>query len=117
MSAILDLGTVYSGDNYVNPIGGGVFVWLAPSNYLCEVIAANTNEVGNDKRIYIYIKHPGDDAQDHPEDHYGWLAYNLPLPGYNIYQTFRFAINPGDSVYVGGDGEISYHIQGIEQVY
>jgi hypothetical protein len=115
MSAIIDLATVYSGDEYV-PDVPGLNIWLSPAPYLCEVIATNTSETGDDKRIYIGIKHPGDDEQDHPEDHYGWLAYNLPLPGYNTYQTFRFAINAGDYVMIGGDSEVSYHVQGIEQV-
>ena len=115
MAYIADLGTYYSSDDAI-PYVPGLFLWQSPSNYLCEILATNTSEIGQDKKIYIFIKHPGDDEDTHPEDHYGWICYNLPLPGFNTYLTFRFAINAGDSIYIGGDSEISYHIQGIEQV-
>ena len=112
MSAILDLGT-----GYVNPartITNALTVFTASAPHLLEVIATETH--GEDGHIYIFIKHVGDDLETEPEDHYGWMAYNLPLPGYNSYQTFRFAINSGDSICVAGSAGVSYHVQGIEQV-
>ena len=112
MSAIIDLGTAY-----VDPaitIEDAITAFESNAAYLLEVIATETH--GEDGNIYIFIKHVGDDSQAEPEDFYGWMAYNLPLPAYNSYQTFRFAINSGDSICVAGSAGVSYHIQGIEQV-
>lgn len=112
MAAILDLGTAY-----VDPavgIGSAITAFTASAPHLLEVIATETH--GDDANIYIFIKHVGDDSQTEPEDFYGWMAYNLPLPAYNTYQTFRFAINASDSICVAGSAGVSYHVQGIEQV-
>lgn len=112
MSAILDLGTAY-----IDPaisISNAITAFTAPTPYLLEVIATETH--GDDANIYIFIKHVGDDLEESPEDYYGWMAYNLPLPGYNSFQTFRFAINAGDSICVAGSAGVSFHVQGIEQV-
>lgn len=112
MSAIIDLGTAHISTE--TAIEDAVVAFESEAVYLLEVIATDIS--GNDGNIYIFIKHTGDDAQTNPENHYGWMAYNLPLPGYNSYQTFRFAINNGDSICVAGSPGVSYHVQGIEQV-
>ena len=112
MSAIIDLGTAYVGTQ--TAVENAVVAFESNAAYLLEVIATETH--GDDGNIYIFIKHVGDDEQTEPEDYYGWMAYNLPLPGYNSYQTFRFAINNGDSICVAGSPGVSYHVQGIEQV-
>ena len=112
MAAILDLGTGYIGTAI--GIESSITLFTAPAPHLLEVIATETH--GEDANIYIFIKHVGDDLEDEPEDFYGWMAYNLPLPGYNSYQTFRFAINASDSICVAGSAGVSFHVQGIEQV-
>jgi hypothetical protein len=112
MAAIIDLGTAYLAEPLA--MSSAVVAFTSPAPYLLEVIATETH--GEDANIYIFIKHVGDDEEAEPEDFYGWMAYNLPLSAYNSYQTFRFAINTGDSICVSGSGGISYHVQGIEQV-
>jgi hypothetical protein len=112
MAAIIDLGTAYTTAEVA--IEEAIVAFESSAVYLLEVIATETS--GNDGNIYVFIKHTGDDSQTNPEEYYGWMAYNLPLPGYNSYQTFRFAINDGDSICVAGSPGVSYHVQGIEQV-
>lgn len=89
---------------------GGTTLFTASDNYLCSVIATNTEST--DATIYIYVIPSGATT----ESQYALLAYSLTLPGYNSYETFRFSVNNGDVVKVAGSANISYYIQGIDQV-
>jgi hypothetical protein len=88
----------------------GTTIFTASDNYLCSVIATNTS--ADDANIYIYVIPSGATT----ESQYALMAHNLLLPGYNSYETFRFAVNNGDVVKVAGSADVSYYIQGLDQV-
>lgn len=88
--------------------GSGINAFTADNNYLCSVVATNTT--ANDGVIYVTVKTAaGTEAGG------ALIAYNLPLPSYNSYETFRFGINNTDSIYVAGSAGIRYFVQGIVQ--
>lgn len=88
--------------------GSGTTVWTADGNYLCSVIATNTNAL--DAEIYITIKTSAGNESDG-----ALIAHKLPLPAYNSYETFRFGVNNTDSIRIAGPAGITYFVQGIEQ--
>jgi hypothetical protein len=94
-------GTVY---------GSGNVAFAATGSYLVSVIATNT--AATDAEIYIYIVPVGFTS----ETEFGLLAYKLPLPAYNSYETFRFGVNNTDEIYVAGSAGVRYLVQGISQV-
>lgn len=89
---------------------GGTTVFTATDNYLMSVVATNT--VSSEANIYVYVIPSGATTQAE----YALLAYNLPLSGYNSYETFRFGVNNGDVVKVAGSANVSFYAQGIDQV-
>jgi hypothetical protein len=89
---------------------GGTTVYTSTDNFLLSVVATNTDDT--DANIYVYVIPSG--ATTSAE--YGLIAYNLPLSGYNTYETFRFGVNNGDVVKVAGSAGVSYYVQGIDQV-
>ena len=88
--------------------GSGINAFTADNNYLCSVIA--TNATANDGVIYVTVVPATESESDG-----ALIAYNLPLPSYNSYETFRFGINSTDSIYVAGSEGIRYFVQGIIQ--
>lgn len=106
MAGIQNLSIV--DDNTGTTFGSGINAFTATNNYLCSVIATNTT--ANDGIIYVTVVPAGEDEEDG-----ALIAYNLPLPSYNSYETFRFGINNTDSIYVAGSAGTRYFIQGIVQ--
>ena len=94
-------GTVY---------GSGNQAFAATGNYLVSVIATNT--AATDAEIYVYVV-PADWESN---TEWGLIAYKLPVPAYNSYETFRFGVNNTDSVWVAGSAGVRYFVQGILQV-
>jgi len=90
--------------------GEGIEAFAATGNYLLSVIAANT--ASTDAEIYVYSVPSGSTT----ETEWALVAYKLPLPAYNSYETFRFGVNNGDSVYVAGSAGVRYFVQGLEQI-
>jgi hypothetical protein len=90
--------------------GFGLSAFTATGDYLLSVIATNTTDT--DAEIYVYSVPFG---SSNPEE---WVlvAYKLPLPAYNSYETFRFGVNDTDTVYVAGSAGVQYSVQGIEQI-
>lgn len=88
-------------------------VFTAPSSYLVSVIA--TNESNLDGNIYVYVIPLGSTNYSDPTK-WATIAYNLPLPAKNSYETFRFGVNYSDEIYVAGSPGIKYFVQGINQV-
>lgn len=82
------------------------------SDYVASVIATNTT--GSTGAVYVYVI-PGGPTITNDSDNYGLIAYNLSISGYNTYETFRFALNQGDEVWVAGSAGIAYYLQGIDQ--
>ncbi len=88
--------------------GSGTNIWTSDANYLCSVIATNTNAL--DAEIYVTIK-----TSTGSETGGALIAHKLPLPAYNSYETFRFGVNNTDAIYIAGPAGITYFVQGIEQ--
>lgn len=88
--------------------GSGSLVWTADANYLVSVIATNTGST--DAEIYVTVK-----TSAGTEANGALIAYKLPLPAYNSYETFRFGVNNTDAIYIAGSAGIRYFVQGIEQ--
>lgn len=88
----------------------GTTLFTATDNYLLSVVATNT--VSSEANIYVYVIPSGAVSTDE----YGLITYNLPLSGYNSYETFRFGVNTGDVVKVAGSANVSFYAQGIDQV-
>ena len=89
-------------------VGSGTLVWTADANYLVSVIATNTG--ATDAEIYVTVK-----TATGTEAGGALIAYKLPLPAYNSYETFRFGVNNTDAIYIAGSAGIRYFVQGIEQ--
>lgn len=88
----------------------GIQAYTASGNYLVSVIVSNKGTLeGN---FYVYVVPSG---QINNPAAYGVIAYNLPLPDKNTYETFKFGINNTDSVYVAGSANFTYYVQGILQ--
>lgn len=88
----------------------GTTIFTASDNYLLSVVATNT--LSSEANVYVYVVPSGATT----EDQYGLIAHNLPLSGYNSYETFRFGVNNGDVVKVAGSAGVSFYAQGIDQV-
>jgi hypothetical protein len=89
-------------------LGDGAGIWVSTANYLVSVIATNTTAV--DGEISVVLKTVDEDEEDG-----ALIAYKLPLPAYNSYETFRFGVNNTDAVHIAGSAGIRYFVQGIEQ--
>jgi hypothetical protein len=89
-------------------VGSGTLIWTADANYLVSVIATNTS--ATDAEISVTVKTSGG-----TEAGGALIAYKLPLPAYNSYETFRFGVNNTDAIYIAGFAGIRYFVQGIEQ--
>ena len=87
---------------------GGTTVYTATDNYLVSVIATNTT--ASSQSVYIYVIPSGAS-----ETGYGLIAYNLTIPAYNSYETFRFGVNPTDVIKVAGPSGMAFYVQGIDQ--
>lgn len=110
MAGIQNLGTVddATGTTY----GFGIKAFDSNNNYLCSVIA--TNMTGTAGTINVYVVPQGATNYGNAET-WAPIAYNLPLPAYNSYETFRFGINNTDEIWVAGSAGVRYFVQGIVQ--
>lgn len=73
--------------------------------YLLSVICTNTGAVPDAVTIWV---------TDGVETAY--IIYNLEIPINDTYETFRFAIAPGDELLVKSNlGFVSFLVQGIDQ--
>ena len=86
----------------------GTTAFTSTDNYLVSVIATNT--AATDSEIYVYVVPSGAS-----ETGYGLIAYNLTIPAYNSYETFRFGVNPTDVIKVAGPSGMAFYVQGIDQ--
>lgn len=90
--------------------GSGNDIYVATGTELVSVIATNTET--ETKHVFIYTVATGDESTP---NNWGVIAYSLPISGYNTYETFRFAMNVGDTLYVAGSAGVRYFVQGISQ--
>ena len=88
----------------------GLPIFSSDGAYLVSVIATNTTDT--DAEIYVWTQPNGWTS----ESEFALIAYKLPLPAYNSYETFRFGVNSIDTVYVAGSAGVRYFLQGLEQI-
>lgn len=88
----------------------GVNIFSASTPQLVSVIAVNKTE--DPQNFYVYTIPAGSEATP---DEWGVICYNLPISAYNSYETFRFGMNPNDTIAVAGSAGMSYFVQGITQ--
>ena len=75
------------------------------AQYLLSVIATNVGVIP--AQINVWVTDSINTA---------YVAYNLAVPVSNTYETFRFAMAPGDDLLVKSDtGDVSFLVQGIDQ--
>lgn len=90
--------------------GSGTAIYTAAEPTLVSVIAANTTD--EDVFVYIYSVPTGSESN---QAAWGIIAYNLPISTGNSYETFRFAMNEDDDLYVAGSAGVAYFVQGAGQ--
>ena len=86
----------------------GTTLYTSADYYLVSVVATNTTAA--DVQVYVYVIPSGAS-----ETGYGLIAYNLTIPAYNSYETFRFGVNPTDVIKVAGPSGMAFYVQGIDQ--
>ena len=86
----------------------GTTLFTSTDYYLVSVVATNTPAA--DVQVYVYVIPSGAS-----ETGYGLIAYNLTIPAYNSYETFRFGVNPTDVIKVAGPSGVAFYLQGLDQ--
>lgn len=90
--------------------GSGHDLFTATEPMIVSVIISNKDEAT--KGSYVYTVPSGSELV--PAE-WGIIAYNLKITGYNTYETFRFAMNANDTLYVAGASDLAYFVQGTAQ--
>lgn len=108
MAAILRLAVHHSTMDTEYGYGTEVFNTTTPR--LVSVIATNKGEAA--AQVSIYTVPAGSESTP---NEWGVMAHQLPLSVGNSYETFRFGLNPNDSIYVAGSADVAYFVQGITQ--
>jgi hypothetical protein len=83
------------------------------SSYLVSVIAANTSALSSTScQVTIYIQPSGATGSSQ----YGYIANSLTIGTGQSFETFRFSLNAGDSIYVTSTtATASFLAQGVLQ--
>ena len=85
-------------------------IFTAGDPYLLSIIA--TNKSASAGTISVWVQPNGASA----ESQYAFIVYNLPVDGNNSYETFRFAINALDEVYVRStSSSVNFQAYGLAQ--
>lgn len=86
-------------------------IFTAGDPYLISIIAANKS-TSLSAKIRIWVQPSGSST---PSE-YAYMVYDLPLDASNTYESFRFAINATDDVYVQADtANVSFQAYGLVQ--
>lgn len=95
----------------LNPSAETATVAYTSSTYmLCSLIITNTTPETSEVTAYI-------STSTSTPSQYGYLCKDLPLSGFNTFETFRFALNIGDSLTVeSSTGSVSFILNGYDQL-
>jgi hypothetical protein len=86
-------------------------IYSAGDAYLVSVIGTNKS-TSQSSNIRIWVQPSGATL----ESEYAYIVYDLPIDASNSYESFRFAINAGDDVYVrASTADISFQVYGLVQ--
>jgi hypothetical protein len=89
------------------PTSSPTLLYTSTGDVLMSVIITNTT--GIDCEAYVYVETTSFPTA--PQ-----IAYKLPIPAYNSYETFRFATDLADEVFIAGSAGLVFYAQGIEQI-
>jgi hypothetical protein len=106
MAGIVPLA-VFTMNTASTPSSGAEVLYTSTGDVLMSVIITNTT--ATDGEAYVYI-----DTTSFPTS--PQIAYKLPIPAYNSYETFRFATDLADEVIIAGSEGLVFYAQGIEQI-
>lgn len=85
-------------------------IFTAGDPYLLSIIA--TNKSASAGTISVWVQPNGASA----ESEYAFIIYNLPVDGNNSYETFRFAVNALDDVYIRSNtASVNFQAYGLAQ--
>jgi len=88
-----------------------VSIFTATEPYLASIIATNTASATT-AEIRVWVQ-PFGSIQS---NEYAYIVYDLPVDALNSYETFRFAINTGDEIYVeSSTANVSFQAYGLVQ--
>lgn len=105
MAAIVPLAvlTLNSDSTYES---GSDILYVSTGDVLASVIITNT--LNTDAEAYVFIN--TNSFPTSPQ-----IAYKLPIPAYNSYETFRFAMDLNDELSIAGSAGLVFYAQGIDQ--
>lgn len=85
-------------------------IFTAGDPYLLSIIA--TNKSASASNIRVWVQPNGASA----ESQYAFIIYDIPVDANNSYETFRFAINALDDVYIRStSASINFQAYGLAQ--
>lgn len=85
-------------------------IFTAGDPYLLSIIA--TNKSASAGTISVWVQPNNASA----ESEYAFIIYNLPIDGNNSYETFRFAVNALDDVYIRSNtASVNFQAYGLAQ--
>lgn len=83
-------------------------IYTANAAYLASVIITNKDSSEHKGRVWVVPSGATTSAE------YGYIVYDVSIPGGNSIETHRFALSSGDSVYVRSDNaNLSFSLNGI----
>ena len=88
-----------------------VSLFTADNQYLLSVIATNKSTTTS-ANIRVWIQPFGSTT----ESQYAYIVYDIPVDPSNSYETFRFAVNQNDAVYIrSSTANLSFQAIGLVQ--
>lgn len=86
-------------------------IFTAGDVYLASVVATNMSS-STPANIRVWAKPSGATL----DSEYAYIVYDIPVEQNNSYETFRFAINSGDEIYVqASTSNVSFQAYGLVQ--
>jgi hypothetical protein len=86
-------------------------IFTATEPYLTSIVATNTASATT-AEIRVWVQPIGASVSSE----YAYIVYDLPVDALNSYETFRFAINTGDEIYVeSSTANVSFQAYGLVQ--
>ena len=87
-----------------------VLFYTGVRTILSSVIATNKSNAAASVKIWVVAL----DQQSTPSNH-TYIAYDVPLPANETFESFRFPVLTGDSVYIrSNSANISFMLSGID---
>jgi hypothetical protein len=85
---------------------GSSLLYTSTGNVLANVLVTNTSSVEAECYVFITTSTFSSSPQ---------IAYRIPVPARNTYETFKFTMDLGDELRVAGHAGLVFYAQGIDQ--